>query len=317
MHDNDRTLFRFLAAPSDAAVGGSTIQAGSVLEWIDKAGYACAVGWAGASCVTAYVGNVNFSRPIAPGELVEVSARVTHTGRTSIHVNVTVASADPRTGEFERATHCILVFVSVDENGRPQPVPRWSPRSVGELELSAGAEERIRARAEIHEEMKRQTYSDRGTAPRTTLRFLASPNVVNFGGKAHGGTVMRWIDDSARTCATMWNHRDSLAAYSGGIHFYRPVNIGDMVEVESRLIYTSAHSMHVAVHVRSGSPASGELQLTTQCMSILVSKCDDGHALPVRQFEPETDEDFRLAAHARTLIEMRAALASLPVDLAM
>jgi 4-hydroxybenzoyl-CoA thioesterase len=315
MQDKDQILFRFLAQPSDAAVGGSTVQAGSVLEWIDKAGYACAVGWAGATCVTAYVGNVNFSRPIAPGELVEVKARVTFTGRTSIHVNVAVSSADPRSGEFEHATECILVFVSVDAAGRPKAVPAWSPRSIGELELSAGAEERIAARAAIHEEMKRQTYSAASSAPITTLRFLAAPSAANFGGKAHGGTVMRWIDESARTCATVWNRRPTLAAYSGGIHFYRPVNIGDLVEVESRLIYTSDRSMHVAVHVRSGSPETGEMQLTTQCMSILVTKGPDGHAVPVRQFRPETEEDHALSAHAQRLIQMRAALVSLPIAL--
>ena len=30
-----------------------------------------------------------------------------------------------------------------------------------------------------------------------TLRFLAAPSDVNWGGKVHGGTVMRWIDEAA------------------------------------------------------------------------------------------------------------------------
>jgi acyl-CoA hydrolase len=29
-----------------------------------------------------------------------------------------------------------------------------------------------------------------------TLRFLAQPADVNFGGKVHGGSVMRWIDQA-------------------------------------------------------------------------------------------------------------------------
>ena len=55
---------RFLVAPSDLDATGQTVQAGRVLEWIDKAGYASAVGWSGAYCVTAYVGDVHFTRPI-------------------------------------------------------------------------------------------------------------------------------------------------------------------------------------------------------------------------------------------------------------
>ncbi len=49
-----------MAAPTDvAAIGGTALAGGRVLEWIDKAAYACAVGWSGGYCVTAYVGNVN------------------------------------------------------------------------------------------------------------------------------------------------------------------------------------------------------------------------------------------------------------------
>lgn len=34
-----------------------------------------------------------------------------------------------------------------------------------------------------------------------TLRFLAEPADVNFGGKVHGGAVMKWIDLAAYACA--------------------------------------------------------------------------------------------------------------------
>jgi acyl-CoA hydrolase len=310
----DRITLRFLAAPGDATADGAAVQAGSVLEWIDKAGYACAVGWAAMSCVTAYVGNVHFTRPIRPGELVEAKANVIHTGRTSIHVRVEILSADVRDGRFTTATHCILIFVAVDEAGRPHEVPTWKPHTLEDLEISAGAVGRIAARARIHEEMRTQVYSDLGTTPRVLFRFLAAPSVVNFGGNAHGGTVMRWIDDAARTCANGWSGRDSIAVYSGGIHFYKPIHIGDIVEVESRMIHTGPRSMHVAIHVRSGSAISGEMAATTQCMSVLVTKGDDGSALAVPQLELISAEDVLLDEHARKLIEMRAELRSMPID---
>ena len=41
---NSVTL-RFLAAPTDVGHSGS-VDAGTVLEWVDKAAYAAAVGWA-------------------------------------------------------------------------------------------------------------------------------------------------------------------------------------------------------------------------------------------------------------------------------
>ena len=115
-------VLRFLAAPMDITYGG-TVHGGKLLEWIDKAGYACAVGWSGRYCVTVYVGDVRFTRPVAIGELVEVEAQLVHTGRTSMHILVSVSSADPKTGEFTEATRCLTVFVAVDADGRPAPVP--------------------------------------------------------------------------------------------------------------------------------------------------------------------------------------------------
>ncbi|MBA8959312.1 acyl-CoA hydrolase [Rhodococcus percolatus] len=32
-----------------------------------------------------------------------------------------------------------------------------------------------------------------------------APTDVNWGGKTHGGTVMRWIDEAAYLCGTSWN----------------------------------------------------------------------------------------------------------------
>ena len=312
----DRITLRFLAAPQDATADGRSAQAGRVLEWIDKAGYACAVGWSGGYCVTAYVGNVHVTRPIAVGNLIEASAQVIHTGRSSMHVLVRVGQADPRTGVYEPATHCLLIFVAVDGEKRPRPVPEWRPRSIEDGALAEGAAARIAGRRALHEVMREQRYTDEGTGPRIVFRFLAAPGDVNWGGNAHGGIVMRWIDEAADTVAQRWSGRDAVAVYSGGIHFYRPVRIGHLVEVEARLIHTGGRSMHLAIHVRSGDPRTGELELTTQCMSVFVVPGPDGTAEPVPQLEQVTDEDRRLDAHALELIRLRAELPPLPLDLA-
>ncbi|MCC6186283.1 MAG: acyl-CoA thioesterase, partial [Chitinophagaceae bacterium] len=37
-----------------------------------------------------------------------------------------------------------------------------------------------------------------------TLQFLSEPTDVNFGGKVHGGAMMKWIDQAAYACASQW-----------------------------------------------------------------------------------------------------------------
>ncbi len=312
----DRITLQFFAEPMDSAVGGTTVAAGSVLEWIDKAGYACAVGWSASYCVTAYVGNVHFTRSIAPGDLVQAHARIVHTGRTSMQVLVVIESASPRTREFSIATHCILVFVAVDADGATREVPQWRPRTEDDRVLQASAEQRIVVRREIREAMLAEEYTEAGTAPRTTFRFLASPSAANWGGKAHGGTVMRWIDEAAFACAAGWSSERSVAVYSGGIQFARPIAIGDLVEVEARLIHTGERSMHIAVRVRAGTPRRPhELALTTTCMTVFVERDDRGWALPVAPLPLVSEEDHRLDRHALELVELRKMPAVIPLEL--
>ena len=76
-----------------------------------------------------------------------------------------------------------------------------------------------------------------------TLRFLAQPVDVNFGGKVHGGSVMRWIDQAGYACAVGWSGHYCVTVYVGGIRFYKPILVGSLVEVEAKVIYTGRTSM--------------------------------------------------------------------------
>lgn len=305
--DAGSVTLRFLAAPTDVAdLGGSTVSGNRVLEWVDRAAYACAVGWSSAYCVTAYVGDVVFDRPIHTGQLVEVSAHVALTGRSSMHIRVTVSAGPVATGELEPTTTCIVIFIALDaETRRPTPVPRWEPVTPEQQREADQASARIEVRKAIEQAMAEQTYSSAGTAPQTVLRFLAAPTDVNWGGKTHGGTVMRWIDETARVCALQWSKTDSLAVYSGGIRFYRPIPIGNLVEINARLLHTGRSSMHISVHVSSTDPKTGDFALTTHCLTVFVALAD-GQPVETPTWHPSSEEDERLDAHALDLMRLRA-----------
>lgn len=109
------------------------------MRWIDQAGYACAVGWSGHYCVTVYVGGIRFLHPIRIGHLVEVSARIIHTGRTSMHIAIRVRAGDPREGKFIETTHCTIVFVAVSSTGASVPVHPWTPETEEDRRLQIQA----------------------------------------------------------------------------------------------------------------------------------------------------------------------------------
>ena len=80
-----------------------------------------------------------------------------------------------------------------------------------------------------------------------TMRFLAEPTDVNYGGKVHGGQVMKWIDQAGYAAAVGWSGKYSVTVAVGGIRFVAPIRISDLVTVETTLVHTGTSSMHFAV----------------------------------------------------------------------
>ncbi|RKP59274.1 acyl-CoA thioesterase [Pararobbsia silviterrae] len=148
----------------------------------------------------------------------------------------------------------------------------------------------------------RQTIVDRSE---TTFRFLAEPTSVNFGGKVHGGALMKWIDETAYACAAMWSGRYAVTVSVGNIRFRRPVHVGNLVEIRAKIVATGRTSMHIHVSVHAGDPKEGELEMTTDCLVVFVAVDSNGRPMPVPAFEPVTEEQKRLARYAH---DVRAAL---------
>ncbi len=96
-----------------------------------------------------------------------------------------------------------------------------------------------------------------------TFRFLAEPASVNFGGKVHGGALMKWIDETAYACAATWSGNYCVTVSVGNIRFRQPVRVGDLVELRARVVSTGRTSIHICVSVHAGDPKAGALSMTT------------------------------------------------------
>lgn len=120
--------FRFLAEPTDVNYGGK-VHGGIVMKWMDQAGYACAAQWSGAYCVTVSVGGIRFKRPILVGQKVVLNAKIVHTGRTSMHIFITVSAGNPRTLDLQETCTCIISFVALDDDGKAIEVAKWEPNT--------------------------------------------------------------------------------------------------------------------------------------------------------------------------------------------
>lgn len=142
-----------------------------------------------------------------------------------------------------------------------------------------------------------------------TFRFLAEPTDVNYGGKVHGGVVMKWIDQVGYAAAVGWSGHYSVTVAVGGIRFVAPIRISDLVTVTATLVYTGNSSMHFAIDVRARDPgldaSHAENRLCTHCIIVFVALDGvEGKPMPVPAWKPETEDDRLLAEYATKVMEL-------------
>jgi acyl-CoA hydrolase len=131
--------------PQHANIGG-TVFGGQIMAWVDLCAAICAQRHAGRPCVTAFVDDLLFKRPVLVGQVVRLRAQLVATFRTSMEIDVTVTGEDTITGDVWPTVECRVVFVAIDEARRPTPVPPLVLETAAEREAQAAAEERRRAR---------------------------------------------------------------------------------------------------------------------------------------------------------------------------
>ncbi|MFA9427520.1 acyl-CoA thioesterase [Natronorubrum sp. A-ect3] len=127
---------RFRVQPNHAN-NNDTLHGGNLMKWLDEVGAMSAMRFAGETCVTARVNELDFERPIGIGDTALVEAFVYDAGRTSVHVGLRAWREEPRSGEMERTTESSFTFVAINEDGSAVPVPELTVESDRGRELQA------------------------------------------------------------------------------------------------------------------------------------------------------------------------------------
>ena len=111
-----------LMQPEHANIIGH-VHGGWIMKLVDEAGALACMRHAQKRVVTVAVDSMVFREPIKIGDLVTLNAEVTYTGRTSMEAEVQVIAENPITGERTHTNTAYLVYVALDDEGRPTTVP--------------------------------------------------------------------------------------------------------------------------------------------------------------------------------------------------
>ena len=136
-----RVTLSQLMHPEHANLLGN-VHGGWIMKLVDEAGALACMRHAQRKVVTVSIDSMTFRQPIKIGDLVILNAEVTYTGRTSLEAEVHVLAENPITGEQTHTNTAYLLYVALDDEGKPTTVIPLKAETEEEIQKMEKAKER-------------------------------------------------------------------------------------------------------------------------------------------------------------------------------
>ena len=125
----------------------------------------------------------------------------------------------------------------------------------------------------------------------TEMTLLVTPDMSNFGGKMHGGELLKLLDQVAYTCAMRYCGNYVVTLSVDNVLFKESIAIGELLSLRASVNYTGRTSMEVGIQVIAENLEQGTVRHTNTSYFNMVSVNKEGKPVPVKPFEPSTEEE--------------------------
>ncbi|MGC4960315.1 acyl-CoA thioesterase [Gordonia sp. DT218] len=140
-----------------------------------------------------------------------------------------------------------------------------------------------------------------------SMSLLMTPDMANFAGNVHGGTVLKLLDQVAYACASRYSRRYAVTLSVDRVIFREPIRVGEVLTLTASVNYTGRTSMEVGIRVDTEDVRTGQRRHTNSCYFTMVATDDSGRPHEVPQLTPRTEVQKRRFREAQ---DRRASLRS-------
>lgn len=129
-------------------------------------------------------------------------------------------------------------------------------------------------------------------------RNRIQPNHANNMGTAHGGYVLRWMDEVGAMSAMRFAGEQCVTAHIDSVDFEMPLELGDIALVEAYVYAAGRSSVRVRVRAHGEDPLTGDSAVTTESYFVFVAIDEDRTPVEVPDLTVSTAEGERLREQA-------------------
>jgi acyl-CoA hydrolase len=231
------------------------------------------------------------------GEIAILRAQVEYVGRSSLEVGVRVWAENVTSGARSVTLNSHLVFVSVEEDGRPRPVPnRITPADAGEAAVVEAARQRREQRLT---RLARRKVAAAVPEPEDDIRWRFEsvrpvlPEDALFGNMMFAGRMLMALDEAGGILSMRYCRGLVMTACLDAMDFHSPIQTREVVVFKAGLNHVGTSSLEVGVKVLAERPWTGEVRHACTAFLTYVHLGLDLRPRPCPPFTPETPGERR------------------------
>ena len=138
-----------------------------------------------------------------------------------------------------------------------------------------------------------------------TMTVLMTPDMANFAGNVHGGTILKLLDQVAYACAARYSGRYVVTLSVDQVVFRQPVYVGELLTFLASVNHTGTTSMEIGIKVVSEDIRTQVARHVNSCFFTMVAVDDDRRPAAVAPLQPAGPEERRRHAEAIMRKELR------------
>lgn len=204
------------------------------LALMDRVAFIAATRFGRVPFVTASCERIDFRQPARIGHIVDLAATPVKAGRRSLTVEVEMMAETIVGRDRHTCTRGIFQMVAIPEgeDSAHYRLPELLP------------EERT------------------GTSEAVTMVEIVFPDQANSAGRMFGGEAISFMTKAAFVAASRYSGKLVVLASSERIDFARAIEIGEIIEVEARVVCVGRSSMFIETKLWSENLLTGERHIT-------------------------------------------------------
>ncbi|RJG12783.1 acyl-CoA thioesterase [Pseudomonas cavernicola] len=141
-----------------------------------------------------------------------------------------------------------------------------------------------------------------------SMTVLMTPDMANFSGNVHGGTLLKYLDEVAYACASRYAGRYVVTLSVDQVIFREPIHVGELVTFLASVNYSGTSSMEIGVKVVTENIREQSVRHTNSCFFTMVAVDDAGKPTAVPPRQPQSADEKRRFKQAQQRRQLRQEL---------